>query len=187
MRDEGNYFIINQLASAKMIPLEFRQRILPYYSPQDFKQLEVLYPFEPSGLLAHNLSLVLGDYFFECPANKLAETYSSHKIPVYRTRFSQKIDFTQHLPILKDIGVVHGTDIPFSWLMDGALRGAEKNLSRVMVDAMMNFASCKGTCTVGGYLNSTKWPQYNTGSLDLSLPIESMPIGQGIFELIQIV
>jgi carboxylesterase type B len=144
-----------------MIPAHFKQRILPFMSAEELIEIDSLYPEEKSGLPSQNVSRLMGDYFFNCPARRLAKTYTSVGLPVFRSRFDHQL-FNVSIPILKDVGVLHGSDMPYWWKLNPILDETGKQLARALVKGVVDFSRCtkNNNCQIGAFNNSIQWPRY---------------------------
>ena len=111
--DEGMFFIGARIIWGDMTPTSLKTRLLPYFTKEDHAQLDNLYPTENSVKQYHNLSNVLSDYYFHCPSRRMAIAYRNQGLPVTRTFFKHFLSAASAISQIKNMGVVHGSDIPF--------------------------------------------------------------------------
>jgi carboxylesterase type B len=169
-----------------MVP-PFKKKLFPFMSPADIDTLDELYPKDSSPLQFHNVTQILTDYFFQCTARNLAQTYTKAGIPVFKSLFKHQWNVLK-IPGLPNYGVSHGADIPFctllsnlGWQLQTVMLPftGEATLARVMLKAFMDFGKCDDLtkCTIGGSEGSTPWPQYTHGKINLDVPVKSFGIG----------
>lgn len=183
-RDEGMYFVGSKIQAGTHAPEDIIQHLIPYLTPEQKKQLHQLYPPDTNSMMYHNVSNVLGEYCFQCPAVRMARAYEAHGLPVTKIMFSHIIGI-QHLSILGGIfkgisGALHGGDIPFWWqfksVLDlGSFEGLEVGLANVMLSGLMDFGSCANpsNCTISGVESSIPWVRYPLGRTNLDVPVKT--------------
>ncbi|KAI8912799.1 Carboxylesterase [Gorgonomyces haynaldii] len=186
-KDEGMYFTttlgIDTPEKAKI----WSQRLLPSLNVTEVQQLQQFYPKDNSGLAFHNASQILTDYIFACSARKMAVVFAQNGLPVYRGFFKHELDILKiggALPLVPDIGVSHGSDLPMWWLIEAALpTPKERQLAKEMVQSLVDFASCADfeKCAVGGRNGMPAWPQYTAltqgARLEFEKPVQKSSIG----------
>lgn len=155
----------------------FTRKLFPYMTNEEIHRLKTLYPDDGSALVHHNVSQILTDFFFQCPARLLAKTYTDAGLPVFKSLFKHELALLT-LPGLSNHGVTHGSDIPFWFQLQSVMIpfGNERQLSRAMLKALIDFGSCPDpkNCIIGGLDGSMTWPQYGEGSvINLETPIRN--------------
>lgn len=122
--DEGTIFLAGIKSQFEINT--YIKRVFPFMSTEQLHTLHQLYPDIShnteslstgnenqirDNILFHNASKAFGDYFFSCPARKLATVYSKAGLPVTRALFRHAPGFLNLLPT--KVGATHVSDLPF--------------------------------------------------------------------------
>lgn len=171
--DEGNYFTITKVKDLES-SIKFRRSMFKWMTRSEYAQLERIYPNDSE---FHGSSQMLTDFYFACPARRLATTYAKANLPVYKTFMTHAVGVLQ---MFKPFGACHGSDIPFWWQFQAIMTpslfdiagGQERQLSKAMLDGLLDFAY--GKRLIGGK-GLPRWPNYTSGNaLELRIPIKSV-------------
>ena len=162
-------------------PLEFKQRLLPFFNTTQIKGLDHLYPDDGNILPFHNISQIIANFYFHCPARKVAKAYSNAGLPVYKSFYKHLLGLVNIIEPVRNYGVFHGSDLPMWWQLEAPLGlFGERRLSQIMSGAMFDFARCNSStpnCKIGGATNSLEWPLYsNETRINLDLPCDEFTI-----------
>lgn len=190
-RDEAITFTSLGLKKDSEIP-SYLHRIFPFLDSPNTERLKDLYPNDEaaSGIQRHNVSAAMSDYYFHCPARLMSKTYRAANMSVHKSMFTHHFGISKIMPyqgigVTLNLGVTHGMDLAFWWNLEFLMGvfGAEKQLSRVMVNALITFGSCHHRsnpgvkCTVGGLGGTKIWPEYvNDTRINLRMPVNELAI-----------
>lgn len=140
--EESRFFIPTDFFVTSAQVEIFKSRLFPFMTREELLKLDIIYP-DSTGILGHGLVNAMSEFYFICPARKLAKTFSSLGIPVYKALFSTfnvSLIADHSLGLLNNpfgstrTPVSHGLDIPFWWsntIVMGFF-GQEKTLARYM-------------------------------------------------------
>jgi carboxylesterase type B len=116
--DEALLFLVGFPLDTKEQANKFARRVFPFMNENDLKTIDKLYPTTNS--FSQPLDDAMSDFYFNCPARRLAKTYAAHKLPVFKGLFSKvssNQDYSMGLlnPTFskKRVPVIHGADVPF--------------------------------------------------------------------------
>lgn len=149
---EGSIFTFKTVLGPQMIS-GFIESQFPFLNKNDTAQLAALYPpqyYAPPYVHAGNM---LGDFLFQCPVLALSQVASAFsKVTLMQFTHEPAIPLAHQLKVL---GAHHGSDIPFLWQDSEFISTDEISLSKLMLEALVDFAHGKQTTefTTGTYLN----------------------------------